>query len=106
MSKPKRKTAVVTGGLAGIGLVVAQTLSKNGFRVTIGARRGGDPEQPAKLRDLLGDKALIRPLDVRDEGSVADFCKAVEVETGSIDVLVNATGVSVHRVVCGHPLAD
>ena len=102
----ERKTAVVTGGLAGIGLAIAQSLSQNGLRVAIGARRGGDSKQQAQARELLGNDAIILPLDVRDENSVAEFCTSIKSETGSIDVLVNAAGVSVHHVVCDHPLPD
>lgn len=100
------RIAVVTGGLAGIGLAVAQTLSQQGVRVVIGARRGDDPELQAQVRHDVGDDTLILPLDVRDALSVAAFCKAVQDRVGRINILVNSAGISVHQTVCGHTLED
>ena len=106
MAQAKSRTAVVTGGLIGIGQAVAKILGQNGFRVAIGARRGGDPQQQSQARALIGANTIIHPLDVRDESSVAAFCKAVEAETGQIDVLVNSAGTSLHQTICGHTLSD
>ena len=36
------RTAIVTGGLQGIGLAIAAELTRRGIRVAGGARRGGD----------------------------------------------------------------
>ena len=102
----KRRTAVVTGGLAGIGLAVSQALSQSGLRVVIGARSGGDSAQQSEARAILGDDSIVLPLDVTQETSVAEFCQTVTNATGGIDILVNSAGISVHQVVCGHLLSD
>lgn len=106
VNQSDRKTAVVTGGLAGIGLAIAQALSHAGMRVAIGARRGDDPDAQAQMRKLMGDDTIVLALNVRDEASVAGFCEAVVGEAGQIDVLVNSAGVSVHQTVSGHSLSD
>ena len=106
MPKADRKTAIVTGGMAGIGLAIAQALSKDGFRVAIGARRGDDPALRDKVREQVGPDTVINKLDVRSEVSVDNFCQAVREETGRIDTLVNAAGISVHQTVSGHALGD
>ena len=41
----EKRTAIVTGGLQGIGLAIASELSRQGIRVAVGARRGGDDSQ-------------------------------------------------------------
>lgn len=102
----EQKTAVVTGGLAGIGLAVARTLHQQGMRVAIGARRGGDTASREQVAQMLGAEGIVLPLDVRDETSVAAFCDRVVDQAGGIDVLVNAAGISVHQTVCGHALKD
>ncbi len=106
MPNPDRKTAIITGGLVGIGLAIAQGLSKDGFRVAIGARRGDDPALRDQAREQIGPDTFIRRLDVRSESAVEEFCQLVRSETGGIDALVNAAGVSVHQTVSGHALED
>ncbi len=106
MPSPDQKTAIVTGGLAGIGLAIAQALAQDGFRVALGARRADDPSLQARIRDQISSDALIHKLDVCSEHSVEDFCQTVRAETGGIDALVNAAGISVHQTVSGHDLQD
>lgn len=106
MTPPDRKTAIVTGGMAGIGLAIAEALAKDGFHVAIGARRADDPALRDQMHDRIGPDTILHPLDVCDEGSVDGFCQQVRAETGRIDALVNAAGISVHHPVSGHALAD
>jgi len=98
------RVAAVTGGLVGIGLACAKALADQGFRVAVGARRGGDRQSHAAATAALGADALVLPLDVRDAASVEAFCGAVRGRLGSIDVLVNSAGISTHELVCGHDL--
>lgn len=106
MGRRKKKTAIVTGGLSGIGFAVAKALADNGIRVAIGARRGGDTALHADIKSALGEDTAIYPLNVRDEGSVDAFCKSIRDEAGSIDILVNAAGICLHQTVTGHSLSD
>ena len=61
----QRRTAIVTGGLQGIGLEIASELARNGARVAVGARRGGDADQSAAARTAIGDQGMVAALDVR-----------------------------------------
>ena len=106
MPEAERKAAIVTGGLAGIGLAVAQALARDGFRVAVGARRGDDPDLQAMVRDRIGRDTIVCGLDVRRESSVAGFCRSVASATGRVDAIVNAAGISVHQPVSGHGLQD
>lgn len=101
-----KTTAVVTGGLVGIGQAIACALSANGVRVAIGARRGDDPALREEARKLMGPQTIVHPLDVRSEASVLAFRDAVEAECGGIGILVNAAGICIHQTVSGHSLQD
>ncbi|MEB8386297.1 SDR family NAD(P)-dependent oxidoreductase [Rhodobacteraceae bacterium KMM 6894] len=105
MTDKEQRTAVVTGGLAGVGLAISQALLAAGMKVVIGTRRGGNAEvRAAALRDL-GPGVHVYPLDVRDEASVAAFYDTVTQDIGPIDVLVNSAGVTAHQTISGHTLS-
>jgi NAD(P)-dependent dehydrogenase (short-subunit alcohol dehydrogenase family) len=101
MSKTQR-TAIVTGGLSGIGRAIARRFAADGLSVHIGARRGDDPAHERSLREAFGAPVTVRPLDVRCSDSVAGFVDAVLERHGRVDVLVNAAGVYEEAAVTGH----
>lgn len=78
-----QKTAVITGASSGIGAAVARQLTRQGFRVYMGARRF---ERLQELADETG--AIPVRLDVTSAASVADFAAAVP----ALNVLVNNAG--------------
>lgn len=106
MADTDTKVAVVTGGLAGIGLSIARKLAAGGATVAIGARRGGDGEFRKAAREAVGADTAVHRLDVCDETSVESFCSAVTRDCGPIDILVNAAGITHVQPVCGHTLDD
>lgn len=97
-----RRVAVVTGGLRGIGLAIAAELSRQGARVAVGSRRGGEPTQTIQARAATGESGMVAELDVGSTKSVEAFMSAVRERIGPPDILVNAAGVSVHHTVSGH----
>ena len=88
------RTAIVTGGLAGIGLAIAQALAAAGARVAVGSRGGG-----AGVPQGLAHAAA---LDVASTASVNDFVAGAVAALGPIDILVNAAGITAEQPVCGH----
>ncbi len=100
------RVAVITGGLAGIGLAVAQELVHQGVRVAIGARRGGDAQQVALMQKEMGPDVYVSALDVTEEGSVTGFMDGVAHALGPVDILVNAAGITLHQTTCDHGLED
>lgn len=102
----KSRTAVVTGGLQGIGLAIAVELARQGARVAVGARRGGDPAETGPVLEAIGADAIAGPLDVCCGTSIDAFMSLVEDAFGAPDILVNAAGISVHHSVDGHSDAD
>lgn len=98
-----QRTAIVTGGLSGMGLAIARRLARDGTTVVIGARSAGDA---AHVRDKLGDDARglsAAALDVQLRESVDAFVAQVVADHGSVDILVNAAGVYEEAAVIDHP---
>ncbi|OAN73971.1 3-oxoacyl-ACP reductase [Jannaschia sp. EhC01] len=97
------RTAIVTGGLSGMGLAIARRLASDGTAVVVGARSAGDA---ARVRDVLGaDSAHIQAaaLDVQSRDSVDAFVAQVVEAHGGVDILVNAAGVYEEAAVVDHP---
>jgi NAD(P)-dependent dehydrogenase (short-subunit alcohol dehydrogenase family) len=86
------KTAIVTGGAAGIGLETTKALAEAGASVTIAARR---PDDAQRVADEINSSSksgavTVRALDVADLNSVRTF---VESWDSKLDILVNNAGV-------------
>lgn len=101
-----QRVAIVTGGMAGIGLATVNALMDAGHKVAVGARRADDTEAIAAFRASAGDDVMLHHLDVRSTGSVAAFCEAVEADLGPVDILVNNAGISTYQFVAEHDHAD
>jgi NAD(P)-dependent dehydrogenase (short-subunit alcohol dehydrogenase family) len=78
----QQRVALVTGASSGIGLVTAQALRKDGYRVF------GTSRKPAA--DTDGIKMLV--CDVTDDASVRTLVADVVEAAGRIDLLVNNAG--------------
>lgn len=96
------RTAIITGGLSGMGLAIAKTLHAQGITICIGARRGDDAAVAAALQDAIGAKVKVAALDVRDTASVDSFVADVIAEQGQVDILINAAGIYEESPVIGH----
>jgi len=85
----------VTGASSGLGAQFARTLSKAGAAVVLAARR---IERLKALRaeiEAEGGDAHVVALDVTDHDGIKAAVAHAETEMGSIDILVNNSGVSV-----------
>jgi NAD(P)-dependent dehydrogenase (short-subunit alcohol dehydrogenase family) len=99
----EHKTAIVTGGLSGMGLAIACRLANDGTHVFVGTRRAGDT---AYARDVLGadaDRIQAAALDVQSRDSVDAFVADVAAVRGGVDILVNAAGVYDEAAMIDHP---
>lgn len=75
--------AFVTGGNRGIGLAIAQALSKSGTKVVIGSRSG----------ESVGELPAVK-IDVSEPDSIETGVKQVLEEHGSIHTLVANAGIT------------
>ena len=88
------RVALVTGASSGLGAQFARTLSKAGAAVVLAGRR------IERLNDLRaeieaegGDAHVVR-LDVTDLASIKACVAHAETEVGTLDILINNSGVS------------
>jgi len=87
-----QKTAIVTGGNSGIGLVTAREFARRGWRVII---TGRDESRLRAAADQIGG-AIWRKGDFASLKDVCALAQALNAEP-RIDVLVNNVGVSLSR---------
>jgi NAD(P)-dependent dehydrogenase (short-subunit alcohol dehydrogenase family) len=88
------RVALVTGASSGLGAQFAKTLSKAGACVVLAARR---VERLKALRAEIeagGGDAHVVSLDVTDIDSIAAAVARAETEVGTLDILINNSGVS------------
>jgi 3-oxoacyl-[acyl-carrier protein] reductase len=84
------RTAVVTGGAAGIGLAIAQRLAESGAKLALWDR---DDAALAAAAKALGN-AHVEKLDVSQEADVARARDGTLKALGKIDVLVCSAGIT------------
>lgn len=85
------RTAIVTGGAAGIGFGVARRIAAEGGQVAIWDR---DAAAIDKAKAELGPNAIGVALDVSDWPAVAAAARTTAESLGRIDVLVASAGVT------------
>ena len=85
------KTALVTGGSRGIGLMIARGLVQSGARVIVSSRKADDVTATGQELAKLGDCVAI-PGDISTPGGAAALASAVQERFPSLDILVNNAG--------------
>jgi 3-hydroxybutyrate dehydrogenase len=107
----KGRNAVITGGLTGVGLAIAEKFAADGANIAVGSRDAArwqgssEPEHIAKIRSQLsehGGAVYIGVLDVCDADSVERFKASADAVCGPADILVNSAGMTAEQPVAGH----
>jgi NAD(P)-dependent dehydrogenase (short-subunit alcohol dehydrogenase family) len=93
METLKGKTAVVTGGGAGIGRGLCLGFAGEGMNVVVVDREADRAHAVAAEVEAAGAKALAQACDVSDAAAVEALKDAVVARFGSADVLCNNAGV-------------
>lgn len=88
------KTALITGASSGLGRHFAMTMAKVGADVALAARRLDMLEELAAEVAKTGRKAVPIQLDVTDPGNVAVAVEQAAAALGSLDILVNNSGMA------------
>ncbi|HZQ62181.1 MAG TPA: SDR family NAD(P)-dependent oxidoreductase [Casimicrobiaceae bacterium] len=86
-----QRTAIVTGGAAGIGLAIAKRLKESGARVALWDHDAG---ALAGARESLGGDVDVQELDVADPDAVSAAARSTASALGRIDVLVCSAGIA------------
>ena len=88
------RVAFVTGATGGLGAQFARTLSVAGAAVVLASRRVEKLKELRAEIEGAGGSAHVVELDVTDHASIKSAVAHAETEVGSIDILVNNSGVS------------
>lgn len=89
-----KRVAVVTGGIGGLGTEICRTLARAG-RTVVAADLGARAERIAEFeRDVAGLDIHFEALDAGDFDACAATVRRIEAERGSLDILVNAAGIT------------
>jgi 2-dehydro-3-deoxy-L-rhamnonate dehydrogenase (NAD+) len=100
----KGRTAIVTGGAAGIGFAIAKRLQASGARLALWDR---DADALAQASKVLGGAVHTAALDVADEGAVNKALETSAKALVKIDALVCSAGITGPNLqVKDYPVAD
>jgi NAD(P)-dependent dehydrogenase (short-subunit alcohol dehydrogenase family) len=86
------RTALVTGGSRGIGLMIARGLVQAGARVIVSSRKADDVQAAAGELSKLGDCVAI-PGDVSTPDGATALAAGTRERFAELDILVNNAGV-------------
>ncbi|GHP14875.1 short-chain dehydrogenase [Lentilactobacillus fungorum] len=92
MDRLKDKVALITGGVAGIGLGIAECYVREGAKVVVTANHNVEGGKQA-VEKFGADKALFVQQNVADEQSWQDTIAKTIDKFGRLDILVNNAGV-------------
>ena len=90
------KTAVITGGLKGIGAAIAEEFAKSGANIAVISRTVTE-EKKSELNEFysgLGAKAEFYECDVADYEKCEKTVETIISDFGGIDILVNNAGIT------------
>ena len=88
------RVAFITGASGGLGAQFARTLSQAGAAVVLASRRVDKLKELRAIIDGEGGDAHVIEMDVTDRDSIKSAVAHAETEVGSIDILINNSGVS------------
>lgn len=100
------RVALVTGGLRGLGLQMAEVLGELGAKVAITARKRDELDVAAKHLKSLGIEALPLVCDMGQLAAIGPMVEQVIAAFGPIDILVNNAGTSWGAATIEHTLDD
>ncbi len=88
------RVAFVSGASSGLGEQFARTLSRAGAAVVLAARRVDRLKTLRAEIESMGGDAHVVAMDVTDPDSIKAAIAHAETEVGTIDILINNSGVS------------
>ena len=95
-SRPRSKVYVITGASSGIGAELALQLARRGQRLVLAARNEEALNELAGHCQSGGSRAIVVRTDVTVESDCRALIERAMEAYGTIDVLVNNAGISMH----------
>jgi acetoacetyl-CoA reductase len=93
----KKRIALVTGGVGGIGTAICKRLAKAGNCVVANYATPGTEtkwQQAMAAAGLNGTSSALAFGDVTDFDAMAEMVKKIEAEQGGVDILINCAGIT------------
>lgn len=90
------KTAVITGGLKGIGKATAEAFARSGAAVAVISRSVADEKRAETVKYYadMGARAELYECDVADYDKCGETAERIISDFGGIDILVNNAGIT------------
>ena len=95
MGNTKDSVVWITGASSGIGKAMAFEWSRLGYKVVLSARRKELLEEIAKEINQSGGEALVVPVDIMEEQSIASAVQSIVDKWGRLDIAVANAGFGV-----------
>lgn len=91
----KGKTAIITGGVRGIGKAIALSFAENGANVALCYRGNEDAAKNTEeeIKKLMGNVILFKG-DVKDSSFAKEVISRTKEAFGRVDILVNNAGIT------------
>ncbi|MCJ7682849.1 MAG: SDR family NAD(P)-dependent oxidoreductase [Desulfobacteraceae bacterium] len=86
----KDSTAIITGGVSGLGEAVARTLIDSGARVGL---LDLNQELGEQMAAALGDRAMFLPVNVAEHKEVDSAVEKIKTAFGTFHIVVNCAGI-------------
>ncbi len=97
------KVVVVVGATGGLGGAVTAAVAARGGRLVIAGR---NVEMLSRVAAALLPEVLAVPVDVTEAGSIESLRDRVLAEYGRVDVVINAAGMDVRKLLSEHSPAE
>jgi NAD(P)-dependent dehydrogenase (short-subunit alcohol dehydrogenase family) len=88
------RTAIITGGGRGIGYTITKSLAQAGANIVVASRSLDTCQKALKELQINEERGLAVSLDVTQDESVKQMVQSVLEKFGSVDILVNNSGIS------------
>lgn len=100
------KVALVTGGTHGIGMAIGITLGKAGAKICVNDLMESRLEEAKAKYKEEGIDVYTIVFDVTDESQVDKAISTIEMEVGTIDILINNAGIIKRIPILDMPVSD